>query len=567
MKKILSIVVFIFIILTYHKAFAGAFSMSFYGNIDGEVLGTRVSNITTNARWEGQSYDSYVQLQLSGRDLSGFELWTQIGANVNLSKAVLKNDYVIYPLSTSLGINTNYQGDDANNYLIRQFQAHIQKNFKIKKGDITLAMYRGQDRTDVSQPYLDFFGDVGDGDTKTGIQWNVNGLLGFTTKGYILDYRSDARDSDPNVADIHAYMFGGRISRNLLKKTYLNILLGVTGGASQYFKTYSVADVFSTTSFGGYTNKYFYNILGADLTLNGSLKVLGDYYFFIGAGRSYAPETYPFEQRSGIAWLGNTNSLMLISDFKWNKSFQVKDIDLGKIFFSAYLSMRQPNYQIYLGGGNENKFQESLFLTYNFPVKAVSLNGRMEYLHDYEFTNTQYHIWSVGVITDPSVVFKRHLDLNLLLKQGFSFNIAFDNEKGQTYVGDFIPEGVNYLTTTFAGESELGRIAPQFKIVAMGDTNKQLVSSGIEILLNISKTTQFYSRYAYVSSKGYWTKDGDITWWDAFMQLQFRSGNNSRITVEYGNSGGTDNNFVSDKDLINGSSFENKFSFRFEYWI
>jgi hypothetical protein len=81
-----------------------------------------------------------------------------------------------------------------------------------------------------------------------------------------------------------------------------------------------------------------------------------------------------------------------------------------------------------------------------------------------------------GADHDDSVGFSRHLDLLVLFKSGFSFTVAWDTMR-ENYLGSFIPKA-----SIISPSKRLGQrtwvVFAQVKIVALGDTNRQLVSSG-----------------------------------------------------------------------------------------
>jgi hypothetical protein len=123
--------------------------------------------------------------------------------------------------------------------------------------------------------------------------------------------------------------------------------------------------------------------MGLDTTINGDLPVIGSYYLFAGIGRSYAPESYPYEYNSLIGLVGNTNSLVYSGEFKWNKKFQIGETDIGHFFLAFNMFGRQPRYKTYMGDSVDDVFNETISATYNFPVKALTLNTRFYYFHRY----------------------------------------------------------------------------------------------------------------------------------------------------------------------------------------
>lgn len=570
-------------LLGFSVAYSGAFSTGMYGNVEGWYQDQSSSSSPTNADWNITGVTTYFEFRLSGLNLAGFNIWSRLGASVDLNNMNVGDNYdpVIHPNfgggNYHYGINpdlidmhiTNTNSDIYNkNFQLHQFEAHIDKQFPLFKGKTRLAFYRGEDRTDVGQPYLDFFGGIGDGDTRVGVSWDSYGIAGFYTRGFIVDYRSKYKNVNDSVGDPYAYALGTRVGRNIIKKQFLNLSMGLNFGASQYFRAYGLNNVYGGDSVA--TNKYFYNVFGMDASLNGDIPVVGSYYLFGAFGRSYAPQAYGYEYRPGIGFLGNTNALIYTVEFKWNKKFSTKDVEFGHLFLGFLVYGRQPHYETYLGGGGDVKYKENVNLRYNFPYKALSLQGYMEYKHDYtDFDEASYHIWQVNKnkLAGTSVEWKKHLDLNVTFKSGFSLNLAWDKEWGNTYLGSFDTNGVTYLTIVTAGEGKIGRISPQLKVVAVEDTNKILISTGIELLLNLSSWMRFYSRFAYVQSAGYWKAGDEVNWWNAFVQFRFSTGNNSSLTLELGDGGGTDSGFVSDRDLINGSIFQKRMHLRFEYWM
>jgi hypothetical protein len=562
--KIKILLMSIFIMLCFSSGFT-AFRAGFYGNLETTFWEADRVGIVTNADWRSTDVKGYMELQLAGLNMEGWNIWSKLGANVDfygmgMSGKILEPDF---SPNYAEGINPGMLQGDANNFKIRQFEAHISKRVPLFKGHTTFAFFRTQNRTDIGQPYLRFFGDIGDGLTRSGIQWDSYGIAGFFTRGFIIDYRSDYLDQ--NAPDRHAYGFGMRVGRQIIRRTFLNLSMGITGGGNQYYKpAVDISDTFSEVT--SVTNRYFYNVIGADMTINGDIPVVGSYYLFGTIGRSYAPEEYPFEYYPGINLLGNTNALVYQAEFKWNREFKTAKIDLGHLFFDTMIRGRQPRFQDYMGSDIENNFYQSWGISYNFPYKAISINFKNDYYHDYIFDQEKYFIWSAGDVLDESASLRYNLNLNILFRSGFSFNMAWDREVGQTYLGAFVPEGVDYLTFVAAGESPLGRISPEVKIVALGDEEKQLLSSAIEIFLNLSQVVKFYSRFAYIQSAGHWKSGDDVNWWDAFIQLQFHTGPNTRFNLELGDGGGTDN-MSSDVDLINGASFRKRIFLKFEYWI
>lgn len=182
---------------------------------------------------------------------------------------------------------------------------------------------------------------------------------------------------------------------------------------------------------------------------------------------------------------------------------------------------------------------------------------------------SKYHLWSVGNIVDKSVTFKQNLALNIMFKGGYSFNVKWNKDSGNNYLGKFLPEGVHFLTFSLAGESKLGKLSPQMQFSALGDPEKQVISTGIELFLNLSSWLRFYSRTAYVVSKGYWKSEtGNLSWWNAYLRLEMLTGDNSKLALEFGEGGHTSDGFVADVDLIkNGKDFEKKVYMKFEYWM
>ena len=546
--------------------YGGAFAPGIYGNFEGTFEDQTTKAVVTNSDWKLTSVAAYFELKLSGRNIEGFDVWTKLGANIDFDATPLSGDFLSTYFASS-GILAALKAGNANNFQFKQFEVHIQRVFDLwKDAKANIAFYRGENRTEVNQPYLDFFGDLGDGETKVGLSWDAWGLFGLYFKGFLVDYRSDFKDTNSNPSDPYAYAMGFRTGSTVLKKPFLNIAWGATFGASQYMKTYTISGTYGIAS-QNFVNQYYYNVFGADVTMNGDIPLVGSYYLFGAFGRSYTPENYPYENNQLIGVTGNSNAMIYVMELKYNRKLEFGTLDLGQIYLGAYLYGRQPNYQTYMGGGGDNNFNETLNFTYSFPVKQIAMNGNMVYYHNYaNFDVNKYHIFQVGKITDTSATFKTHLDMNVMFSGGFSFNIAWDKEAGNTYLGSFVPEGIDYLTFSVAGEGTLGKISPQLKIVALGDSAKQLLSSGIEIFLNLSSWLKFYSRFAFVQSAGYWKSGSEVNWWTAFIQFQFYTGNNSKFYLELGDGGHTDSGFVSDRDLINGASFKTKVYCKFEYW-
>jgi len=563
MKRYINYLFFLIIILVCKFYADGSFSVGIYGNLESTLRDQSSKIITTNADWYITDPKGYIELKLSGLNFEGFNLWSKLGANIEFQKGNLYQMNQYFP---NVGITNPDTKND--NFTFHQFEAHIQKSFdlskviQIKGSKLNLIFFRSQDRTYIGQPYLDFFGDIFDGDTKTGLQWEAINLWGFNSMGFIIDYRSDLKDLES--ADKFAYAFAIRVNRDIWKSTILNANFGITGGGNQYFLSSLIE------SFGikySLLKNYYYNVLGCDLTINGDNPLIGSYYLFNGIGRSYAPEKYPFEYYPFISLLGNSNSLIWDMEAKWNRKFEFGNIDFGTLYAGFYLHLKQPNFQGFMGASVDNKYIEKIDLTYHFPVKAVSISSYMEYKHNYEMASN-YHIWEIGNIYDSSVELKRHIDLNIMFKNGFSFNIAYDNQAGLNYLGSFDPEGLNFITLVTKGEGKFGKISPQLKIVALGDTNKQVITTGIEILVNLSSWSQLYSRFGYAQSAGFWkTSEGNLDWWNAFIQLQFKTGDNSKILLELGNGGDTGDGLVSDADLIKGKIFDKKVYFKWEYWL
>lgn len=571
MKKQIKRALFaLFLMMISAKGFSATFSVDLYGNLEATIREQSESSATvvSNADWKADQFSSYFELKFSGANVGGFDIWAKVGGSADFYNSSLNNSYTSHLFDIDAdGISDEFISGSSENYMLRMYEASASQTANIGSGETTFTFFRTMDKSDLSQSYLDFYGDIGDGETRTGLSWDGYGILGFSTKGFILDYRSTVDDLDTSTSDKFAYAAAARISRDLVSEDAINFSVGVTGGANQYYKNYVLSGI---TGSGATTitneNKYFFNVLGADFIMNGEIPVVGTYYLLGELGRSYCPEEYVYEYRPGIGFLGNTNAMIFVSEFKWNREFEAGDINLGRVYLTLNVYGRQDHYQTYLGGGGDSEYYEMAKLTYHFPYKALSMEGYLEYSHDYDFTNEQYHLWNVGEISDNSVAYKKHLDFTVLFKSGFSLDIAWDKEIGNNYLGSFDAEGINYLTITAEGETDLGEISPQFKVVALGDPEKQLLSSGISVFLNITDWLKFYSRFAYVQSAGYWKNGDDVNWWNAFVQFQFYSGDNSKAFFELGNGGDTDSGFVSDTALINGAAFENKIYFKYEYW-
>jgi hypothetical protein len=565
MKKRFYFLAFGFMLAAVSPLFAGGLNIGMYGNINESLSYLSTNSVVSNASWGVGDANTYFQLKLSGLNFEGFNIYAQLSGYADLYATPISSGTLYNMFNSGYGLNSDISNNNA--LKIQLEQASIQKRIDFSKTSyINMVFYRGQDQLSIDQPYFSFSGTLGDSLSRTGVRLEAVNLAGFTFKGYLLDFRSDYLDL--SSSDIYDYAVGGRLTRDILKTVWMNLTLGVTAGFSSYFNTTSVSNVVGINPNTTYP-QYFYNCLGADISVNGEIPVAGGYYFFLGVGRSYLPADYPYEYSPLISLTGNSNAMILTSEFKWNKAFVYDKLDFGHLFLGAQVFIRQPDFQYYLGGGDNeaSQYREALLLTYQFPVKMFSLNGLLQYRHNYDFADQQYHIWEMGQITDTSATFNAHGDLNIIFKNGFSFNFAWDNEAGTTYLGKFVTNGINYLTFTLKGESSLGSISPQAKLIAVGDSNKQLLSSGIEVLFNLTSWFKFYSRFAYVSSAGYWKSGSDLDWWDAYMQLQFFPGQNTKLTINVGNGNDTSEGFVSTSSLIEGATYDKTISMTFEYWF
>lgn len=244
------------------------------------------------------------------------------------------------------------------------------------------------------------------------------------------------------------------------------------------------------------------------------------------------------------------------------------------------------NFQNWRGNGTDgatqNRRQEKLEIWYNFPLKAIYLKNSTVYYHPlYYMDDTNWtafpsgssHIWNYSYTGLDSTGFDNYTELYIEFKNGFKFKSYFKHSEGGEYHNEGIKGKWNTLFFQLEVENSFAKIKPQVLLLNFDDELNSASAFGGEVLINITDTIKFYSRFAMVNgSQGtlYRSDEKKRSWASFFCQIQFlKFFSNTDIYLTFGNGDHTNDDIVHDKNggVLNGRELERKINFSIKYWL
>ena len=258
----------------------------------------------------------------------------------------------------------------------------------------------------------------------------------------------------------------------------------------------------------------------------------------------------------------------------------------GQAGFLASSYYASTNFQNWRGNGTDgatqNRMQENFEVWYNFPLKAIYLKNSTVYYHPLywsdgdnwnEFSSGSSHIWNYDYTGIASTGFENYTELYIEFKYGFKFKSYFKHSEGGEYHVDGFKGKWNTLFFQLEVENSFAKIKPQVLLLNFDDDMNSASAFGGEVLINVTDTIKFYSRFAMVNgsqSTLYRSDEKKRSWATFFCELQFlKFFSNTDIYLTFGNGDHTNDDIVHDKNggILNGRKLEKKIGFSIKYWL